>query len=660
MKNLILITKIMNTDKRQQIRYFACDFETTVFSGQTDTAVWSAASVEFYTENVQIQGNILDFFDYIFSQQGKIICYFHNLKFDGSFILDALFTKMKYTQARKDGEWLKNSDMPINSFKYLISDMGQWYTITIKNNKKKVIEIRDSLKLLPFSLREIGKSFGTKHKKLEMDYEGFRYPNCPISETELSYIKNDVLVLKEAMEIMFADDHNKLTIGSCCLQEFKNTLLLGEIDYKNLYPDLYEIKINKERFGVESVGEFCRQAYKGAWCYLKSGCENKIYTKGCTNDVNSLYPSMMHSESGNYYPYGLPELWYGNYIPKEALEKNRFYYIKISTKFDLKPNKLPTVQIKHNRLYQANEWLTTSDVYYKGYYFDELSNDDGTTYPVRVILYLTMIDWQMLQEHYDLTDTQIICGMYFETQIGMFDKYINKYKEIKMKEKGAKRTEAKLFLNNLYGKMASSPNSSYKLAYLREDELIGFTLQTEAKKKPGYIAIGAAITAYARRFTIKAAQENYENFIYADTDSIHCCCLPENVKGITIHPNNFCCWKTESTWDEGIFARQKTYIEHVIAEDLEPVEPHYIIKAAGMPKKSNYLLEKSLEYNRSKTLNITEDEQISLKIKQEDIKWIKEKRNISDFKVGLVVPGALKQKRIKGGIVLYEKEHTMR
>lgn len=51
--------------------------------------------------------------------------------------------------------------MKNNSFNYLVSNMGQWYKITIKTNNK-IIEICDSLKLLPFSVKRIGESFGTK------------------------------------------------------------------------------------------------------------------------------------------------------------------------------------------------------------------------------------------------------------------------------------------------------------------------------------------------------------------------------------------------------------------------------------------------------------------------------------------------------------------
>ena len=62
-----------------------------------------------------------------------------------------------------------------------------------------------------------------KHQKLEMEYEGFRYPNCYISDEEKEYIKNDVYVVKEALEFMFEQKHDSMTIGTCCMKEFKNT-----------------------------------------------------------------------------------------------------------------------------------------------------------------------------------------------------------------------------------------------------------------------------------------------------------------------------------------------------------------------------------------------------------------------------------------------------
>ena len=171
--------------------------------------------------------------------------YFHNLKFDGNFILDFLLNNSQFSQATNNYsnifelEFLQTNEMKNKTFKYSISEMGQWYTITVRLNNGCYLRIKDSLKLFPFRLEEIAKGFGTKHKKLTMEYEGFRYPNCPISDTEKEYIFNDVFVLKEALELFFKDNpQNKLTIGSCCLTEFKNTLLFKE-DYFNWFPNIF-------------------------------------------------------------------------------------------------------------------------------------------------------------------------------------------------------------------------------------------------------------------------------------------------------------------------------------------------------------------------------------------------------------------------------------
>ena len=158
-----------------------CDFETTVYKGQVNTEVWASASVELFTEDVNIFHSIGEQFEYFIAQKCNIVAYYHNLKFDGAFWLSYLLIDKGYKQAYKkvgdnenDVEWLPEKFMENKSFKYSISDKGMWYSIIIKVNNH-FIEIRDSLKLLPFSVKRIGESFGTKHKKLDMEYTGFRY-----------------------------------------------------------------------------------------------------------------------------------------------------------------------------------------------------------------------------------------------------------------------------------------------------------------------------------------------------------------------------------------------------------------------------------------------------------------------------------------------------
>lgn len=641
-------------------RIFVGDFETTVYEGQTSTEVWASALVELNTENVLLFHSIDDTFEFLESI-GNVTVYYHNLKFDGSFWLYYLLHKPDYQQGLLTSEdgiryWMKPKDMPNKYFQYSISDMGQWYTVTIKT-PKGTITLQDSLKLLPFSVRKIGKSFGTVHKKLEMDYTGYRYAGCEITDKEAKYIGNDVLVVKEALEVLYSEGHNKLTIGSCCMDEFKKTV--DRVDYNKFFPNLLDIKLDTTVHKYPNADAWIRKSYRGGWCYLVKGKENQIKKNGTTADVNSLYPSMMSSESGNKYPYGTPMFWNGNYIPDDALKPNRFFFVRIRTRFYIRENYLPFIQIKGNPLYRGTESLETSDVVdprtgeYSRYYNDL----NGNTCDTRVELTLTQTDYYLIKEHYELVDFEIVDGCYFSTITGLFDEYIEKYKKIKMTSKGALRELAKLFLNNLYGKLASNDISSFKVAYVDDDNSINYLMQEEHAKQPGFIPIGSAITSYARNFTIRAAQQNYygkdkRGFIYADTDSIHCDLMPEEIKGIKVHETNFCCWKLESCWDEAIFTRQKTYIEHVTHEDLEPIEePYYNVKCAGMPTRCKNLFLKSFNDLTEKELK---------EYNKEEQEFLKHKRTIADFKIGLKVPGKLMPKRIDGGIILVDTSYEMR
>ena len=661
--------------KQREYRYFMGDFETTVYKGQVNTEVWASALVELFSDKVTILHSIAETFDYLVSLNCNVVVYYHNLKFDGAFWLSYLLVDKKFTQAydkigdkETDVKWKQQFKMFNNTFKYSISDRGMWYSIIVKV-KNHFIEIRDSLKLLPFSVKRIGESFGTKHKKLDMEYTGFRYAGCDITKEEQEYIANDVLVVKEALEIMFKQGHNKLTIGSCCLEEYKKicrSSLEIQLDYAEMFPNLYDFKIDKQEHKYDNAGDWLRKSYRGGWCYLVKGKENKIKTNGTTADVNSLYPSMMSSKSGNKYPIGLPKFWTGNFIPDQALKENMYYFVRIKTRFYIKDNYLPFIQIKGDLKYKGTESLETSDVYnhenddYFPYYIDK----DGNIQQAKVELTLTMTDYQLIKEHYELVDFEILDGCYFYSMVGIFDEYINKYAKIKKESKGALRELAKLFLNNLYGKMASSTDSSFKIAYVKDDKSIGFMQVVENEKKPGYIAIGSAITSYSRNFTIRSAQKNYygaekRGFIYADTDSIHCDLLPQEIKGIEVDDKEFCCWKLESCWDKAIFTRQKTYIEHVTHENLIPLEEskqYNNIKCAGMPKKCKDLFELSMQGTADVDENWSDDEKEFLFDK--DNKPIV--RDYSDFKVGLKVPDKLRPIRIRGGVLLVNTTYEMR
>lgn len=638
--------------RTRRYRVFAADFETTVYEGQDHTEVWAAALVEINTEDVFVTNSIEDFFSLIFDllKKNHIKLYFHNLKFDGSFILDYFLRVCRFQQGYlmpdpydpysviwKKDKWLQNGE-----FKYLISDMGQWYIMQLKLHGH-ILQIVDSFKLLPFSLSSIGKSFETQHRKTSIEYTGFRQAGGVITEQEEEYISNDVLVLKEALEIMFREGHDKLTIGACCLEEFRRLNML--YDFKGCLPDLKKVEIDKEIYGAADADAYIRKAYRGGWCYLVRGKENKVFKNGITLDVNSLYPSvMMSGESGNLYPLGLPTFWSGDYIPDDARKKRRYYFLRVRTRFELKPGMLPTLQIKNVSWYARNEYLETSAIRIHGQEVDQARIGDRVI-DSRPTITLTCTDWELFKEHYYLFDTEILDGCYFAASTGVFDLYIDKYRKIKMESTGARRTLSKLYLNNLYGRLCTGDNSSFKVAYEKEDGTIGFYTVDEHNKKTVYIAAGAAVTAYARKFTIDAAQANYygpdkPGFIYADTDSIHCDIPIEQVKGVKLDDVNFLCWKHEASWKRGLFLRQKTYIEET--------EEGANVTACGMGVRCKELIAGCINGQDPGPRNEAEQE------------FVDNFHDLTDFRIGLKVPSNLKQKRIPGGVVLVEDEFCIR
>lgn len=596
-------------------KLLVADFETTVYEGQTTTEVWSAAYAELFTDNVRVLHSVKEFLADIFAMGTSCIIWFHNVRFDGSFIVDYLLRKgWRYNN-------VKNNEMGSSEFKCVISEMNKWYSITLKY-KKVIIEIRDSLKLMPFSLDAVGKAFDTKHRKLDMEYKGYRYAGCPISKEEMQYIINDVLVLKEAMEVMINDGHDKLTIGSCCVKEYKQTI--DKRDYDAFFPNLKEIELDA-CYRWENADKYIRKAYHGGWCYLKKGMEDKRLYNGQVFDVNSLYPSVMHSMSGNYYPVGRPKFFRGA-PPEECKREGMVFFLRIRCRFYLKEGYLPTIQIKGDFRYRSTEWLETSDVYYKGEYHRWLRDGDSVK-EMKPELTLAFTDFELLMTHYRVEDIEYLDGCMFYARKGIFDEYIDKYMKIKQTSKGAKRTEAKLFLNNLYGKLATSDDSSYRIPYLDEEtDSLKFELIAEHDKPVFSISCGAMVTAYARYFTITHAQKNYDKFIYADTDSIHC--FAGEVVDIKEHSSALCCWKKESEWSSAIFIRAKTYAEFIRVSDGEKCSPHWDIKCAGMP-------------DRCKDLFLAT-------------------HPITDFKYGLRVGGKLTPKYIHGGIVLTDTEYTLR
>lgn len=530
------------------MKKFTADFETNV--SEVDCRVWAYSICEIGNpENFIYGNNITDFINWCHNKKENYILYFHNLKFDGEYIISYLLNNgyecVKTKKERKD-----------KTFSCLIGEMGQFYSIEIyfhvTKSRIQKVTIYDSFKILAMSVDSIAKEFDLPIRKLEIDYKEYRDVNHILTQEEIDYIRNDVEIMARALDIMFNEKLTHMTIGANALANYKEMNKY----FNQKFPEM-PFEIDKD----------IRKSYRGGFTYLNPLYEEKIVNDGIVLDVNSLYPSVMYNE---LLPFGTPIYFEGKY--KESF----FYplYVQlISCSFELKKGKIPTIQIKNSKFYASNEYL-------------ESSNGDIVT------LCLTNIDLKLFLDHYDVKYLTYHSGWKFKGLKTLFKGYVDIWsnKKIEAKKNGNKALYkiSKLMLNSLYGKFAKNPIIVSKYPILDEDGIVRYKNYDVEIGKGLYIPIGSFVTSYARNRTIRTSQsirdytmktygEDY--YIYSDTDSIHMKSLPEEElkKFIDIDDYRLGAWKLESKFKRGKFIRQKCYIE-------EDYEGKINTTIAGLPK----------------------------------------------------------------------------
>lgn len=557
------------------MKKFTADFETAVWL-EDETWVWAWATCEIGNEkNLCIGNNIDSFIEYCKKEKNSIF-YFHNLKFDIEFVIYWAF-KNGFTHAEK------KEDIKANTFTTLISDMGQFYQVTLyfekKNKKVHKVTFIDSLKIIPFSVDQIAKSFNLEISKLKIDYKKPRPKGWELTKEEREYITNDVLIVAKALNTIFSEDLTKMTQGSNALNDFKQ--ILTKSKFNHYFPSL-DYEVDKD----------LRKAYKGGFTYLNPIYKEKDIAEGEVLDVNSLYPSVMYEK---LLPFGEPIYFNGKYKEDKVYS---LYIQMISCSFKLKKNKIPTIQIKNNKtFFRSNEYLESSD--------NEI-----------VVLTLTNIDLKLFFEHYEVYDLEYICGWKFKGITGIFTKYIDKW--IKRKNDATisgnkgQRTLAKLMLNSLYGKFATSLDIQSKIPELGDDDIIHYHLSEKETKEGIYLPIGAFITAYAREKTIRTSQaiKDYslkkygkDLYCYSDTDSIHTLLPIEELKLFCdIDPVRLGAWKHEGHFTKAKFVRQKCYLE----EFYNPIKYHgKLLKFIKNLQKNCKNIKNIKGFNNFKEISIT-------------------------------------------------------
>ena len=485
-------------------QWFVADFETTNAKYYIDngyTKVWLYAICD---ENGTIvsKGSSIEQFMQWCKENPKSDIYFHNLKFDGSFILNYLFANnYPYTPNIS----VKNS----KGFDTLIGEEGQYYQIKVNFAINKQVTFLDSLKIIPLKVKQIAKAF-----KLPIQKEVIDYSNYTINETTLNYVYNDVRIVAMALKFFKNQGFDKMTIGSNAYNQCKKEIR----GFKDLFP-----KLDREWLKV------WRKAYRGGRTQVNPRYANRLMKNVNRYDINSMYPYAM---SRFPMPYGEP-------IPISNRNQYEFELYKVQISFKLKQGHLPTL-LKSSSIF-SNKGDT--------YYIETESIEE---------IYISNIDFDLLEKHYDITFIEFEEMYGFRTSKHLFRKWVDKYYDLKSTAEGGLRLVYKLILNNLYGKFGSKCVGKTKIPHFDDNEGLSFTLSEEQDMSLYYLPVAIAIVSVCHKLIDDAICETgLENFVYCDTDSVHTIgTLPQHM----IHESIIGMFKFEGVEQKAKYIRQKCYI----------------------------------------------------------------------------------------------------
>lgn len=483
------------TDKLKLV----ADFETTTRDGKEVVWLFDICKLVDYSH---LTGESLEEFISIIDEV-EVGCdiYFHNLKFDGSFIINFLLEKGFKLQQNDNIKHLKKRELST-----LITDMGQFFKITIKNSKNKFINFVDSLKVIPFAADKIAKDFDLSCRKGEIDYNKERPEGYVATEKEIDYVRTDTQIIAEALNHMFGLGHTSLTLSSCAFKDYKQ--MCGTGDWDKWFGE-WETKCNLE------LDQAIRKAYRGGFCFANPDYVNKsIKQPTFYNDVNSLYPYVM---SNFAMPYGAPVEFEGEY---KKDQEHPYYIQKISVDMSVKEGGIPC--IINTNIQKGNSRYIVDTM--------EQSFSGGGV----IDLTVTGQDMDLIYKNYNIHHIEYKGGWKFKVNNTMFTKYVQKYykmkKEADKSGNRVKRTIAKLFLNSLYGKFGQNPKRAKKYPKLGEDGKIRLKYDIECEenepiyrisKNFNYLPVAIFVTAIARwKIVNDILKIGVENWVYTDTDSI--------------------------------------------------------------------------------------------------------------------------------------------
>ena len=318
------------------MRSYTFDFETT--TDPEDCRVWAYGIYSIDDDRYITDGNSIEGFIEWCECAANCKGYFHNLGFDGVFIIDHLL--------KSGWLWVDSKQKATDrTFTTLISDMNQVYQITLYFTKTRYVTIQDSLKIIPLSVEAMAKAYGLGIGKGSIDYDEDREPGHEITDDERAYLVNDVAIVAKSLRTFFEQKLTKMTAGSNALFDYKRGLG-GHRKFRNVFPLL-----------SEEEDAFIRKAYRGGFAYVSPKFQGRDVGEGIVFDVNSLYPSVMAACDGQFLPYGKP-VWFDG--APQPTERHPLWIACVLCSFKVRKEHIPCLQLKGNMMFKQTEYVEDS------------------------------------------------------------------------------------------------------------------------------------------------------------------------------------------------------------------------------------------------------------------------------------------------------------
>lgn len=453
----------------------------------------------------------------------KMVIYIHNLSYDMTYLLRFMYER----------------DYDTNLF---LLDSHKILTV-----KYKCFEFRDSYRLSNMSLEKWCEQLETDTRKAvgTIDYDEIRFQDSELTIDDWFYQVNDVLSMKECIEIELRENNDNLftiplTSTGYVRRDCRNAVL-RDSEYRKFFE---KTALNEHEYTALNL------AFSGGYTHANRFIVNKtvVAKDGCFighNDKKSFYPS---TQQMRYFPiskFAKCYEWNGIDKPQKIEKFNGFLKSKCC---------LCQIAIKDAKLHKDVTAPYLQACKLVGNY-KNLKCDNG-----RVLSFSGIATMWCLELDIDILRLQYDCEIYvLEMYISnqgrfpeQFRKVIDKYfeaKETLKKVGGYYYMKSKNKLNAIYGMSVSrlireDINYNFETAKYNRDKIIDKSkrekiLQKYYNSRKSFFPyqLGVWVTAHCRNELLHLISDciGYENFLYSDTDSIFYIETEENKKKLEEH-----------------------------------------------------------------------------------------------------------------------------